>query len=128
MECISNLPRTARITVGVLAVPAICLVLVMAIRELLFANSKSFQDTGGLIVVYLLAASGPILCMSVPRLKFVHWLPVMFIGVAQFAILTLAKPTNEWWLYFVVAPFTVGVPALALVVYKHWYAPRFGLQ
>jgi ABC-type transport system involved in cytochrome c biogenesis permease component len=51
-----------------------------------------------------------------------HWLPVVLTAVVLFIFCVRGLSFNELWLYFMVAPFTVGTPALSLVVYKRWYA------
>lgn len=124
-EYVSRLSRTWRITIGVVVVPMICLMLVMCLRELATRNSKTFQDVGGLIIVFFLSALGPVLSLSAPRAKVLHWLPVILAAGVQFFFLAMGKPMSEWWLYFTVAPFTVGAPAMSLILFKRWYAPRF---
>ena len=126
-EYVAALPKAARVVIGVLLLPVVCLVLVMSIRELITRNSKTFQDTAGLLIVYCLSVGGPILALLAPRLKILLWLPVFLAGALQFLFIAIGKPIDEWWLIATIAPFTVGTPVASLLLYKYWFASRFGL-
>ncbi len=106
----------------------LCLVVVMSIRELVTQNKKTFQDIAGLSIVYSLSIAGPVLCQLAPKVNMLHWIPIILAGSLQFLFIAMGKPVDEWWLIATIAPFTVGTPLLAMIAYKAWFAPRFGLS
>ena len=59
--------------------------------------------------------------------RIIHWLPAFLSGALQFVFIAIGKPVDEWWLIGTIAPFTVGTPIASLLLYKNWFAPRFGL-
>jgi len=126
-DYVSALPKSTKAFIGLFLLPLACLFLIMSMREMITRNSKTFQDVAGLTIVYCFSVLGPGLALLLPRLKPLHWVPVFLAGGIQALFIAIGKPMSEWWLIATVAPFTIGVPLASLMLYKLWFAPRFGL-
>jgi hypothetical protein len=126
-DYVDGLPKRAKTILGVLLLPLACLLVIMTCHELITRSGKTFQDTGGLTIVYSMSVLGPLLARFLPRVRILHWIPVFLLGGLQCLFIAIGKPMNEWWLIAEVAPFTIGTSLAALLLYKRWFAPRFSL-